>query len=150
MAEHTQAVTAVCPVFVVFVFDGQAVHEALPMDCLYVPTVHAVQISPSRPENPRLHLQSVIAIDPTTDCELEVQFWHMLAPMVLEYVLMPQSVHTDAPVAEYLPAPQSMHVAAKDLPIAAEYLPAPQSVQLAALVAVVYLPATQAVHALPV
>jgi hypothetical protein len=44
-----------------------------------------------------------------------------------------QELSAEAPnVVEYLPAPQSRHVAATDAPVAVEYLPAPQS-ELASL-----------------
>jgi hypothetical protein len=66
----------------------------------------------------------------------------------MEYLPAPQSVHVadvEAPVAvEYLPAPQSRHIEA---PVAVEYLPAPQLRHTEAPVTVEYLPAPQSVHA---
>jgi hypothetical protein len=78
----------------------------------------------------------------------------LVAPGVVRYLPAPQSMHvaaTEAPcAAEYLPAPQSKHALAAGAPTAAEYLPAPQSTQEVARVAPVvlkYLPAPQSVHA---
>ena len=52
-------------------------------------------------------------------------------------------------VAEYVPAPQSRHVAVVVAPVAAEYLPAPQSRHAAEPVLILYLPAPHAMHAPP-
>ena len=46
---------------------GQSRHADEPMTLLYLPATHATQVplSPSGPENPALHLQSVIRVLPT-------------------------------------------------------------------------------------
>jgi hypothetical protein len=72
------------------------------------------------------------------------------APVVVEYVLTPQSMHEKlicAPVTvEYFPAPQSMHVEDTDAPEVEEYLPASQSVHALVPMVCLYLPKTHAVH----
>ena len=72
-------------------FVGQAVHKADPFDGLYPPATHAVQMPPSGPEKPTLHVQIEL---PGSELEFGKQ------PV--------QDVSADLPVcAPYLPAPQS-------------------------------------------
>lgn len=99
---------------------------------------------------PALHTHCEKRLLPTADVLPNGQSWQVEDPGRSEYLPASQSVHvaaTDAPVAvEYFPAPQSVHVVATDAPVAVEYFPAPQSVHVEANdapVAVEYLPAPQ-------
>lgn len=82
------------PVVVRYLPAAQSRHAALPALALYLPAPHAVHVPPSCPEKPATHTQSVAASLPVVDCELEGQFWQVLAvvaPVVAEYVPAPQS-----------------------------------------------------------
>lgn len=46
---------------------SQKEHGVLPTVLLYVPAEHIMHDPPSGPENPALHLQPVLAVDPATD-----------------------------------------------------------------------------------
>ena len=52
---------------------GQFVQSADPISVLYVPTEHCIQVPPSGPVYPALHWQSVRALLPVGECELERQ-----------------------------------------------------------------------------
>jgi len=58
--------------------------------------------------------------------------------------------HVDAPAEENLSAAHGTHVSSAVAPVVCENLPARQSMQASEPVSVLYLPATQAVHGLPV
>jgi hypothetical protein len=100
---------ALAPVVAEYVPAKQLMHRAVPVTALYDPAGQAVHVPPFGPMNPRLHSQLVSAVDPATDCEFVGHAEHELsaaAPIAEEYLPAPQSAHTEAPVAEYLPAPQ--------------------------------------------
>jgi hypothetical protein len=46
---------------------SQLVQVLVPVIALYLPATHAEHVPPSGPENPALHMQSEIALDPATD-----------------------------------------------------------------------------------
>ena len=130
----------------------QSVHPALPMTILYVPAAQAEHVPPFGPVNPRLQTQRLNALEPPTDCELPGQLLQVLpaeAPVAAEYVPAGQSVHTEAPIVEYLPAPQSMHAVACVAPVVVMNVPAGQSRHAEAPVTVLYFPATHAAHGTP-
>ena len=66
--------------------------------------------------------------------------------MSIEYLPAAQSVQTDAPDSEYLPATQLMHVDIKVAPMLLLYRPAEQSSQAVAAAVVLYLPGWHAWH----
>ena len=70
------------------------------------------------------------------------------APIVVEYVLAPQSTQvlaSDAPgVGEYVPAPQFVQVLAKEAPVVTRNLPASQSVHATEPMSSLYVPAAHA------
>jgi hypothetical protein len=72
-----------------------------------------------------------------------------LAPAAAEYAPAEQFVHALAPVSEYPPAEQFMQTLALLAPETPEYLPVPQSVHVALPLVVLYFPATQPVHGPP-
>jgi hypothetical protein len=78
----------VCPVV-----NAQPLQAFEPIIDLYVPGSQAVHAPPSGPVYPRLHLQLVCAVDPTTDCELAVQSMHVAEPVAVLNFPAPHSVH---------------------------------------------------------
>ena len=89
-------------------------HAALPVAVLYLPAAHAVQVPPSGPVKPTLHVQAARAELASGELELVGQAPHVVAtvaPAVVEYVPAEHSVQTALPVAVlYLPATQAVHV----------------------------------------
>ena len=94
--------------------DGQAVQAADPVDSLYFPATHAVQLPPSGPVDPALQVQLVKFLFPAGEVEFDGQAVHVEldeAPTAVEYVPAPQSVQAADPVdALYLPATHAVHV----------------------------------------
>ena len=75
-------------------FVGQSMHGADPVNALYLPATHAVQLPPSGPEWPALQVQ------------IE------LPPGDQESAKQPKHVDAEAPTAvEYLPGSHGVHVA---------------------------------------
>ena len=94
-----------------YVPDPQLVHAAEPLEILYFPATQFEHTPPSGPVYPALQVQPVDAEQPVHD-----------APELAGHVR--QVVATVAPtVAEYVPVPQSVHVA---LPVTLLYFPAAQ------------------------
>ena len=58
-----------------------------------------------------------------------------------------QGVHEAAPVGEYVPPPQVIHVESLDAPVTEEEVPGRQSVQVLAPVSAEYVPLPQIEHA---
>jgi hypothetical protein len=78
-----------------YLLSAQLVHAAEPGTVLYFPATHAVHVPPLGPVNPRLQRQLSSAV----------------APVAVEYMLTPQSVHATEPVAVlYFPAAHAVHV----------------------------------------
>ena len=84
------------PTAVEYVPVPQSVHTAAPVDVLYFPATHAVQVPPSDPVEPALQVQLVtfglpsgepVSDGPVTHVELAS------AATVVEYVPAPQFVH---------------------------------------------------------
>ena len=74
-----------------------------------------------------------------------------VAPVVVEYMPLPQSVHVPGPVTDlYLQAAQAEQDASAVEAIVVEYLPVAQSVHASEPVSALYVPATQVIHSLPV
>lgn len=96
-----------------YVFGPQSVHTADPVPALYLPAAQPVQVPPSGPVNPMLHVHAPTALPPDPDELLDGQVVHTpdpVAPGVVEYVPAPQSVHVAAPVdVLYFPATQFTH-----------------------------------------
>ena len=96
-----------------YVFVPQSVHAADPVSALYLPAAQPEQVPPSGPVNPMLHVQAPIALLPDPDELLAGQLVHTpdpVAPGVVEYVPAPQSVHVAVPVEPlYLPAKHDAH-----------------------------------------
>ena len=95
-------------------FVGQAMQLADPVDVLYFPATHAVHVPPAGPEDPVLQVQLVKAALPTGELEFDGQVRHVElaeAPILVEYVPVPQFVHRPDPVnALYFPATHAEHV----------------------------------------
>jgi hypothetical protein len=167
--QDTQVLATVAPTVAEYVLASQLVHAAEPVAVLYLPAAHAVHVPPLGPANPRLQTQLASAVDPTGACVFEGhprQVAIAVAPVAVEYVLAPQSVHAAEPVdVLYFPATHKTHDSASgpvdpagqsetqavnaSLP-AGENVLAPQLIQVEATkapVAVEYLPASQSVHA---
>jgi hypothetical protein len=89
------------------------VHKAAPVPALYLPAAQGEQAVPSGPVYPTLHVQAPIALPPDPDELLAGQLVHTpdpVAPGVVEYVSVPQSVHLVVPVSGlYFPATHDMH-----------------------------------------
>ena len=122
-----QLLQAATPVSAEYVLALQSVQSALPEFALYFPAPHAAHGSPSRPLKPASHTQAVCMSLPVAACELAKQGWQVpisVAPVAVEYVLTPQSRHTD-PNDVYLPAVHFVQV----LATAAEIVPAAQLLQ---------------------
>lgn len=63
---------------------------------LTVPTGHAVQLPPSGPSYPALHLHP---LQPCAECAFCGHAWHVVAAVELEYSPAEQSTHADDPLA---------------------------------------------------
>jgi len=109
-----QALPAVAPVVARYVPAPQLVHVSLPVVVLNFPAAQAKHVPPLGPANPRLQTQLVSTVDPAIDCVFDRQVRQVLAtvaPVVVEYVPAPQSVHVAEPVVVLnFPAAQSEHV----------------------------------------
>ena len=145
---HVRQVTAnVAPVLVEYVPAAQSVHAALPVLILYLPATQAEQTPPFGPVNPALQVQSPAAELALYEIEFEGHVIHVVeivAPVLVEYVPAPQSVHDALPlVVLYLPATQAVHEPAGPVNPALQVV-SPPTHTLAPAVDV--LPAGQAVH----
>ncbi len=107
-------VEIVAPVLVEYVPAKQSVHAALPVLILNLPATQIAHEPPSGPVNPALQVQAATAELATDELELVGQVMHVeeiVAPVLVEYVPAPQSVHTALPlVVLYFPATQPVHV----------------------------------------
>ncbi len=165
---HTpQLDAAEAPTVLECVPDPQLVHSALPLAILYVPATHAEHVPPFGPEYPALQAHAV-----TSELELgafaftghTTQVVAVVAPVVLEYVPIPQLTHASAPLATlYVPATHGEHGpppgpaypalhthAARDELMLVDVVSAGQPKHVDAIVAPVdveYVPAPQLVHA---
>jgi hypothetical protein len=145
---------------------AQLVHVAVPVTVLYVAAKQAVHATPSGPVNPGLQTQLVKALLPAVELEFPGQAAHVEAPVAVEYVPMTQFKHREAPVPEYVPAPQSTqtlpareywparHCKHRDDELApmTEDLPAAQLMQLNGLEdtnCIEYLPSIHLTHSVP-
>jgi hypothetical protein len=94
-------------------FEGQSVHATLPVLILYLPATQAEQTPPFGPVNPALQVQSPAAELALYEIEFEGHVIHVVeivAPVLVEYVPVPQSVHAALPVLIlYLPVTQALH-----------------------------------------
>ena len=106
--EHTKI--DVAPITVEKVFAEQLVHSAVPVAGLYLPGTHREHGPPFGPVAPVLQLHAVIKELPATELELSAhatQVAAAVAPVEVEYVPIPQSVHAALPlIVLYLPATQ--------------------------------------------
>jgi hypothetical protein len=101
---------------------------------------------------PALQIQSESASLPAGASEFTVhaQQWPSdVAPLAAEYLPAPQSMHVLSDVApntaEYLPAPQPMHVLSAVAPLAVEYFPAAHFVHASLPLPALYVPAAHGV-----
>jgi H2-forming N5,N10-methylenetetrahydromethanopterin dehydrogenase-like enzyme len=105
---------AEAPTAVEYVPAAQSLQTADPVNALYCPASHGVQVSPSGPENPALQVQLVTTALPAGELEFGGQSLHVElaeAPKSVEYVPVAQSVHAADPVnALYVPAMHAAHV----------------------------------------
>ena len=99
------------PTTVEYVPGSHALHSAGPVDSLYLPATHAVQLPPSGPEYPALQVQIVL---PAGELEPAKQPRHVDNPEALTTV-------------EYVPGSHALHSAG---PVDSLYLPATHAVQL--------------------
>jgi hypothetical protein len=110
-AEHVEE--ALAPTAAENVAVPQSVQVALPVTILYFPATHAVHVAPFAPVNPALHEQAATTVLETDSFTFEGhsrQVDETLAPTVVEYVAVPQSVHVALPlVVLYFPATQAVH-----------------------------------------
>ncbi len=106
-------VEIVAPVLVEYVPDPQSVHTALPLLGLYFPATQTLHGPPFGPVNPVLHMQAARAELASGELELVGHVMHVVeivAPVLVEYVPDPQSVHTVLPLLGlYFPARQVAH-----------------------------------------
>ncbi len=110
-----QAVATVAPVVVKYVPAAQSVHAAEPVAILYLPTAQAVHVPLLGPVNPTLQVQLASALQPLHEAPALAgharQVVATVAPVVVEYVPAPQSVHAAEPVALlYFPGTHRGHV----------------------------------------
>ena len=133
--QSTQELAIVAPVVVRYFPAPQGVQAWFPCIFLYFPSSHAIHVPPFGPVNPRLQIQTTNSILPPGDTEPDGQFVHAptpVAPTIVEYELMPQSIHVlgeeATKVVEYLPAVHSTQELATVAPLNARYFPAPQAV----------------------
>jgi hypothetical protein len=90
------------------------VHTAAPVDALYLPATHWVQVPPSGPDAPVLQVQLVKAGLATGELENDGQVKHTpasaVAPIEVEYFPVTQFVHAAVPVSGlYVPATHCVH-----------------------------------------
>ena len=86
----------------------QFVHAAVPVDVLYLPATQSAHVPPWGPLEPALQVQLVEAALPTGELESDGQAVHVAAFTAVEYVPVPQFVHSAVPVdVLYFPATQS-------------------------------------------
>ena len=96
------------PTAVEYVSASHALHASDPVDALYAPASHAVQLSPSGPEYPALQVQIV---PPSGELESGKQPRHVNAPESVEYVPASHALHAYDPVdVLYAPASHAVHV----------------------------------------
>ena len=92
----------------------QSVHVALPVTVLYFPATQAVHATPFGPVYPVLQTQPctpVLAVEEFVFEGHAEQVEPVVAPRVPEYVPAPQSVHVALPMTVlYFPAKQAVHV----------------------------------------
>ena len=138
----------VAPVAVEYELTSQLVHAAEPVDVLYFPATHSTQVCPSSPVAPALQVQAVSTADPASEFEFAGQTSQVGLPSA-DHEPAEHCWHVSAPVVEYLPAPQLMHVLTKVAPVAVEYVPALQSVHAAEPDPGLYLPAGHETHVCP-
>jgi len=88
------------------------VHALLPFMSLYVPVAHAVHTPPFGPVHPVLHEQSLGCALPIFELDSDAHSKHVVtavAPTVVEYFPVAQSVHVSDPGAFlYVPAAHSV------------------------------------------
>jgi hypothetical protein len=77
-----------------YVAPVQSTHTALPVEPLYLPGAHAVQVPPFTPVKPALQVQSLIVV----------------LPMISDQEFTTHATQVDAPALEYFPASHSAHV----------------------------------------
>jgi hypothetical protein len=110
-AWHVVAVVA--PAAVEYVPAPQSVHPALPAIILYFPATQAAHGPPSAPVKPTLHVQLPAAELAFDELEFAGHARHVeasVAPVLIEYVPVKQSVHVALPLAIlYFPATQATH-----------------------------------------
>jgi hypothetical protein len=152
----TQELATVAPVVVRYFPAPQGVQAWFPCIFLYFPSSHAIHVPPFGPVNPRLQIQATKAILPPGDTEPDGQFVHVptpVAPTIVEYELMPQSIHAlgeeATKVVEYLPAVHSTQELATVAPVVVRYFPAPQGVQAWFPCIFLYFPSSHAIHVPP-
>jgi hypothetical protein len=111
-AIHVVAIVA--PTVVEYVPVPQLLQVALPVAVLYFPVTQEVQTPPSGPVDPVLHVQAAGAELEIGELEPAGHATHVaaaVAPVVVKYVPVAQSVQAAEPVAIlYLPATQAVHV----------------------------------------
>jgi hypothetical protein len=162
----TQVAANVAPVLVEYVPAPQSVHAALPVWILYLPATQAVHEPPSGPVNPALQVQAARAELGLGELELPGHVRQVaanVAPVLVEYVPAPQSVHAALPVLVlYFPVTQTVHeppsgpvnpalqVQAATVELASGELElvghVTHVVEIVAPVLVEYVPAKQSVH----
>ncbi len=91
----------------------QFVHEAEPVDVLYLPGTHATQL-PSLPVYPALQMQLVMDTLPVATAQLfdghDVQAASVIRAVIVLYLPAPQSVHVADPVADFhFPVLHALH-----------------------------------------
>jgi hypothetical protein len=96
-----------------YVFAPQSVHVADPVDALYFPVAQFAHVPPSGPVHPALQMQLDKVELATGELEFVGQVLHVVlvvAPDAIEYVPAPQSEHVAAPVdVLYFPATHRLH-----------------------------------------
>jgi hypothetical protein len=165
-ASHSeQSDFAVAPIVLELVPASHSTHDPAPTIDLNFPATHAVQVPPSGPEKPQLHLHSDRCSLPAGDCEFsghdsqasadddKYLLAGQLSTMQALSAELPSgelefaghSWHVDSAVApladEYFPCSHTEHAASASAPIESEYLPGPQALQSSLPVTALYLPA---------
>jgi hypothetical protein len=96
-----------------YVFAPQSVHVPTPDTGLYFPTTHKVQSDGPVPDDPALQVHNAKVPLPDGELEFVGQVLHVVlvvAPDAIEYVPAPQSEHVAAPVdVLYFPATHRLH-----------------------------------------
>ena len=128
----------VAPVVVEYVPAPQSVHVTLPVTVLNFPATQAVHVPPSGPVEPAGHANGT----QSSSVSLPIGEVNPAAHAT-------QAVSAVAPVlVRYLPAPHATQAVSAVAPVLVRYLPAMQSVQPSLPVPDLYLPASQALHAI--